>query len=221
MKKVVILSASHRVRSTSAAIGEYLKSRIASAGSEVEHVNLAASGAMKHDFSSMIGACKNAAVLLLVSPLYHDAPSWLALEALCHVSAHRAIFGGSERPGFIAILHSGYPEPVHCAVAMEVCRQFASEADFEWLGGLSRGASSLIDGQPLEKLGFMTRSLRKGLDLAAVAAATGSPVPAAAVGKAAKVPLPRFLFVPVGNLMMWREARRRKVKDLHARPFAD
>lgn len=58
-----------------------------------------------------------------------------------------------EGKGLLAIIHSGYPEPQQRKPALEICRLFALAMGMKWIGGLSFGGTSPINGQPLEAVG--------------------------------------------------------------------
>jgi hypothetical protein len=124
--------------------------------------------------------------------------------------------------GFIAICQGGYPEARQSEAALAVCRQFACEAGFEWVGGLAFGGGSVIGGQPLESMGVLTKYPRQALDMTAEAIARGQPVPDEAVEAMAKLLLPTWLIPPILNaVMLLRLYQAGVLKSFRARPFAE
>ncbi len=214
---VLVVAASPRRRSNSAAIGRYLADALARRGVPVEALDLAESGGLRGDVPRAVDAAARCDQVVLVASLYHDAINALATATL---EAWDAAAGRGIRPRFAAIVHSGYPEPVHTAVALAICRKFASDAGWSWRGGLTVGATSAIGGNDLQAAGPPARHLRRALDLTAAAFARGEPVPEAAVRTAARGAMPRWLYILVANWMMRREARRLGTVDLDRRPYA-
>ena len=121
----------------------------------------------------------------------------------------------------MAICQSGFPEVDHNEVAVEICRNFAHDAGFEWAGGLILAAGGMIDGQSLRKLKGMMRSAIKALDLTAEALAAGRPVPDEAVRLMAKPPIPKFGY-RFGANWGWRSEFKKRGRggSLKDQPYA-
>ena len=136
--------------------------------------------------------------------------------------ARRAARRSARRePAFVAICQSGFPEVEHNEVAVEICRNFAADAGFEWAGGLILAAGGMIGGQPLRKLQGMMRSAVKALDLTAEALAAGRPVPDEAVQLMAKPPIPKSGYRFMAN-WGWRSQFKKRGRggSLKDRPYA-
>jgi hypothetical protein len=87
---------------------------------------------------------------------------------------------------------------------------------------LALGEGGVIDGQPLEALGGLTRHLRMALDRAAAELAAGRTVPADAVAQFARRLIPGRVYTFMGNLGWRRRAVMNRVaSSLDARPFDD
>ena len=125
------------------------------------------------------------------------------------------------RPAFVAICQSGFPEVDHNEVAVEICRNFAQDAGFEWAGGLILAAGGMVGGQPLRKLQGMMRSAVKALDLTAEALAAGRPVPDEAVQLMAKPPIPKIGYRFMAN-WGWRSQFKKRGRggSLKDQPYA-
>ena len=121
----------------------------------------------------------------------------------------------------MAICQSGFPEVDHNEVAVEICRDFARDAGFEWAGGLILAAGGMVGGQPLRKLQGMMRSAVKSLDLTAEALAAGRPVPDEAVQLMAKPPIPKLGYRFMAN-WGWRSQFKQQGRgsSLKDQPFA-
>lgn len=217
---VAVVAASNRRRSNSAAIARFLADALAAEGAQMRYVEVAASGGLSGEFAAAEEALAGCRHVILVASLYHDTLNYMATAVLEAWAEH----AGSVLPNgpidFSAIVHSGYPEPVHTEVALAVCRRFAGEVGWRWRGGFTAGATSSIGGRDLAVSGPMTRHLRQALERTARAIACGEPVPEEAVEMGSRVLLPTWLFIPLANWAMRREARRAHTRDLDARPYA-
>lgn len=213
---VLVVAASHRRRSNSGAIGRYLAAELGRAGAPVRLLDLA-EGGPEADLRRAVEEAARSRQVVLVASLYHDAINAQATAAL---EAWADAPPRDDPPAFAAIVHSGYPEPVHTAVALAICRRFADETGWPWRGGLTAGATSPLGGRDLREAGPVARNLRRALSRMAQALARGEEVPEEAVRLAARPALPRVLYLPLGNWIMRREARRLGTPDLDRRPYA-
>ncbi len=213
---VLVAAASNRRRSNSAAIGRYLADALGREGVRAQLLDVAESGGLRGDLRPAMAALVGHGHVVLVASLYHDAINAVATATL---EAWADAPPGESPRRFSAIVHSGYPEPVHTEVALAICRKFAQEAGWVWRGGFTAGASSAIGGRDLRAAGPLARHLRRALDRTAAAFARGEPVPEAAVRAAARAAMPRWLYIAVGNWAMRREARRWGTSDLDRRPY--
>ena len=152
-------------------------------------------------------------LILLVAPLYVDslpAPVIGAFERIAE--ARSRLTGEAKIPGFAALIHCGFIEPVHNRTAVDVCREFADAAGFSWFGGLTFGGG-----------GIPARRIRRVLEQASDALANGSPIPSVLCQRAERPIMPRWLYILGGNAMWRRVARKQGVTKagLRARPYAD
>lgn len=215
---LLLVSASNRRHSNSRAIMDGLATRIEKAGGRCATLDVPADGFLRGDNEDLLGAFRSSARAVFISPLYHDQLTCTAMSVLVSLAARRSVF--TSPLDFAAIVHSGYPEPVHTRTALAVCRKFASDMAWRWAGGLTAGATSPVGGRPLEQAGGIVRNLRKALDIAAEALAAGRPIPDEAVRIAAMPSLPSFLFVRAGNYLIRKNLKKAGVKDFSARPYA-
>ena len=195
-----------------------LATRIEKVGGRCAILDVPTDGFLQGKNEDLLGAFRSSGRVVFISPLYHDQLTFTATSVLESLAARRSVFAAPL--DFAAIVHSGYPEPVHTRTALAVCRKFASEMGWRWAGGLTTGATSPIGGRPLEQAGGLVRNLRKALDIAAEALAAGRPIPGEAARIAAKPSLPPFLFVRAGNYLIRKNLKKAGVKDYAARPYA-
>ncbi len=219
-QSILILAASNRRHSNSNSIADYLAQQFVKLGCPCTQLELAAESGKAGEFPSLLKMAEGCRQVVLVSSVYHDTLNFTATSALEQLAAHAAEDPEQSQTSFGAVVHSGYPEPVHSQVALSVCRQFAREMGWNWLGGLSAGGTSPIGGRALDKTGGLGKNLRRALELAAPALSREEPIPEAAVRLAATPPLPAWLFKPLANLMMWRGVRKLGTRHVSARPFA-
>ncbi|MFO8034199.1 MAG: hypothetical protein R6U88_03405 [Candidatus Bipolaricaulota bacterium] len=216
---VAVVAASNRRNSNSAAIGRYLAGKLSAAKVPTRSIDVADKGGLVGNFVpavELVAGCRHA---VLVASLYHDTINYMA-TATQEAWADRAPCGpNGRRPQFSAIIHSGYPEPVHTKIALDICRRFASEVDWTWGGGFTAGATSTIGGHDLDSVGPMGRNLRRALELSAQAIAAGNPIPEQAERAAARAVLPAWLFIPLANWAIRREAKRTGTRNIDARPY--
>jgi NAD(P)H-dependent FMN reductase len=219
--RVLILTGSSRPgKTTSRSVGVYLAEALAARGVESQAMRLRSALRSEQATSEMLAALDRADVLVLVFPLCISNLPGLAVRALEIIAAGRD--AGGERKRFIAISQGGYPKARQAEAALAVCQQFAREMSYEWQGGLAAGGGSVIGGQPLEKMGYLTKHYRQALDMTAEAIAQGQPVPAEAVETMAKLVLPTWLLPPLLNMVMRLRLRQNGVlRTFRARPFAE
>jgi hypothetical protein len=209
--------------SSSASLGTYLLEELGNRAVRTETVNL--TKALRSDAATeALHAAVVATDLVILSfPLYVDSLSAAVIHALELIAARRAGLPAvaGDKPAFVAICQCGFPEAAQNDVALEICRNFAAEAGFEWGGGLAMGAGGMTGGRPLRDIRGMMRSAAHALDLSAAALASGHPVPDDAVRLMAKPAIPAFAYRFIAN-RGWRSEHKKEgaTVPLDARPFA-
>jgi hypothetical protein len=199
---VLLVGSPRTAKSTSFALGDYLREQLASQGVETQTIQLYTTLSSPTKRQALFAALDSADLIVLAFPLYVDslpAPVTAALEL---IAAQRA--GRRTTQRFVAITNCGFPEAHHCAPALAICARFADQAGLTWAGGLALGGGGMINGTPLPALGGRTRMARKALDMAAVALARGQAVPPAAVELMAKLSIPAWAYLLIAGLG-WRQ----------------
>jgi NAD(P)H-dependent FMN reductase len=215
-RRVLLLVGSPKQVSTSGALGNYLLAQLSARGWETggQHLHRAIRTAER--WEALLGEVAAADVVVLTSPLYVDALPSGATEAL-----ERLARPESPKPQrFAAVLNSGFPEAQQSEIALAICRQFACEVGSAWLGGLALGGGPAIDGKDLERLGRVTRNVRRALELTAAALASDQMIPDTAVALMAKPLLPTWAYLTLGNWGWKRQARQHGARQrLQNKPY--
>jgi hypothetical protein len=206
--------------SSSESLGAYLFEELAARGVTTQTIKLVKALRSAEATEELRAAVAASDLIVLSFPLYVDslpAPTIFALEQISAWSSDAA----GRRPAFVAICQSGFPEVEQNKVAIEICRNFAAAAGFEWAGGLILAAGGMVGGQPLSKLKGMMRAAVRALDLTASALAAGKPVPDEAVALMARPAIPRFGYRFMAN-WGWRSQLKKDGDGtpLDARPYA-
>jgi multimeric flavodoxin WrbA len=224
-KSVLVLGGSPRgERSTSASLGRYLVTQLATHGVRADTIEIYAAQRAPEKVASLLAATDQADLIVLSFPLYVDSLPAPVIRMLERIAAHRRDQAPDTRPGaqrFVAIVQCGFPEVRHNDTGLAICREFAREAGFTWAGGLALGGGhGLVHSKPLETLGGKAAHLRKACELAAASLASGRPVPAEAVTLLARPFVPAWLYRMFGNLGWRLDARRLRTSgQLRNRPY--
>jgi multimeric flavodoxin WrbA len=227
IRRALLLVGSPRGRkSTSQQLGGYLMTKLAERGISTETIQLYPALGSRERIHSLLETIDASDLILLACPLYIDSlpgPVTRALEMIAIRSETILSPGGYGRPAFAAIVNSGFPEAEQSQTALAICAQFAIKAGFTWSGGLALGGgSSLIDGKPLDELGWRGKSIRASLELFAMNLASGKPIPDEAVRMMAKKRVPKWmvlLFGPIKWILMARKYGA--VLTMWRKPFLD
>jgi len=221
--------------SSSESLGTYLCEKLETRGVKTQTIKLVKALHSDEATETLRTAVAGSDLIVLSFPLYVDslpAPLTLALEQIAAWNADAAAGAGNaatggeapaagHRPAFVAICQSGFPEVEQSEVAIEICRNFAAAAGFEWAGGLILAAGGMVGGRPLRQIKGMMRSAVAALDLTADALAAGQAVPDEAVRLMAKPSFPRIAYRFMAN-WGWRSQLKKEAggTPLDAQPYA-
>lgn len=211
-------------RSTSQSLGTYLCQRLRERRFATETLLVHQSLESDEHYEALLAATDRADILVIAFPLYADSVPYVVVRAMELVAEHRnharrQAGGDLKKQRLIAIVNSGFPEARQNDTALAICRQFAWEAGFEWAGGLALGGGPAINGQPLSKAGGVARNAILALDLTAAALGEDKPVPQWAKETMAKPFAPVWVYVLMGGIGTRWQARKRGIRNLHARPY--
>src|ERR1039457_4897633 len=144
---------------------------------------------------TLIRDVQDADLLILSFPLYADGIPARFKAELMEIAAARP-----GRKFCMALVQCGFLASHHNDTAIEMCRLFARDAGFEWLGGLGRGAGGMLDGKPLEQAPGILEDTRKALDRSAVCLAKGKPVTEEIRQVFYRQLMPRWFYAFMANL---------------------
>jgi hypothetical protein len=220
VRVLLLVGSAKKPRSTSEVLGSYLIERMAEQGWETEALSVHRSLRSSDDIEKLLDAVDQCELLVLAFPLYIDSLPALLTRTL-EMIAYRG--GGQEHTHqgrLVAIVNNGFPEAEQNEIALRICRRFASEAGFEWAGGLALGGGEAINGRPLGEVKGMARNVTSSLDLAAAALAQGEPVPERAVRLMAKRLVWTRIYTWIGQRGWKRRAAEHGAEDrLYDRPY--
>jgi multimeric flavodoxin WrbA len=207
-KRALLLVASPKAsNSTSESLGTYLLEKLANSGfvTQTAHVQTL----MRSDAGqqAMLELVKASDLIILSFPLYVDSLPAAAIKALEHIAQGQREMNTSKKHRLVAIVNNGFPEASQNSTAIAICKQFASEANFEWAGGLGLGGGGAIGGKPLKQVGSIARNARKALDLAAADLLEDKPVSKEAANLMAKQLVPKWLYLAIGNRSWKQQAK--------------
>ncbi len=206
--------------STSEALGRSLLRRLDSAGMETRVFLV--SHCRDERLPELVDAVAGAEIFVLATPMYVDALPYLVVRAFEAIAAARTRPGAAPASPtrFLALVNCGFPEAMQTSSAQDICRIFAAQARLELAGTLGLGGGETLRGQAPERMGWLTRHVRRALDLAAEALLAGRPVPEKAVELMARPIIPALGYVLMANQSWRREARRwGATAKLGARPY--
>jgi len=222
IQNMVFLVGSPKAKdSTSESLGGYLRDQLIARGAQAQTFHAHKVLRTAKNTADFLEAVDHADLMLVAFPLYVDTLPYVLQHTLEHLAAHRQGALRSKSQRLVCISNSGFPEADHNALALEVCEQFAQEADFAWYGGIALGGGGVIGGQPLAELG-VAHNLRAALDKAAAALLHDQPVPQAVIDTFAKPLIPKRMYTLVGTIGWHMQARQNGVfGQLNRRPFTE
>ncbi|MCK4972677.1 MAG: NAD(P)H-dependent oxidoreductase [Candidatus Heimdallarchaeota archaeon] len=206
--------------SSSAALGNYLTSRLEEFGLSIEKEYIYKLIRKKEGQKKLLSKVNNADLIILAFPLYVDCLPAGVTKALELIANHRKSLNNPKKPGFVVLINCGFPEAEQNNTAVAICKIFAREVGFVWKGALALGMGSGLGERSLEELGGMVRNVTKGFDLAAQALAEGREIPEEAIELVAKRLMPTTLYTKMGNLGWKKQAKKFGAhKKLKAKPY--
>ncbi|MDP8232759.1 MAG: NAD(P)H-dependent oxidoreductase [Candidatus Zophobacter franzmannii] len=212
---LIVGSAKPQGTSTSEALGKYLLERLEEHSFETTILFASHIAHEGRGVSHLHEAMDKADLLILASPLYVDSLPYLLTLTLERLAAQRQAQSNPKPCALFALVNSGFSEAQQNEIALAICRQFAQQAGFTWLGGLALGGGQAIHGQPLRSAQGIARNVIKALDVATDNLAQGKAVPDQAVAL-----MPASVYTFMGGLgWRWQAWQNRGSRQLGARPF--
>ena len=206
--------------STSNSLGTYLLEKLEQKGlsSEKVYINECLGSAEKQ--AVMLRLVDSSDLIILAFPLYVDSLHSQVIKTLELIAEHEKGKLNLSKKKFVAIANSGFPEANHNNIAINVCRIFAKQVGYSWVGGLVMGGGGMISGRPLDELGGMVRNQKRALDIAADSLVNGEDIPEKAVVLISKIGIPKWMYIWMGNRGWKQEAKQRiATKEMYYKPF--
>lgn len=217
---LIMIGSAKQPHSNSEMLGEFISARLREKGCETETVFLAKCLESEETRERFLEKTVPADVIVLAAPLFVDSLPALVTETMERIANHRKTAGQLKATHFAAIINCGFPESSHNETALGICRLFAREARFNWLGGLSLGGGEILNAQPLNQNAGMLRPIVKALELAAHAIADKKPIPDEALRLMAKPVIPRWMYNAAGNRSWKKRAKNFNAQNhLTDQPF--
>ena len=220
LRRALLLVGSPRIeKSTSSSLGSYLLEQLKTHGVESETIYIYKTINTGERMEALRQAIDKADLVVLAFPLYVDTLPAPVITVLEDVVRHGSSKTKPKR--LAAIVNCGFPQASQNGSAIAVCSEFARDAQFEWMGGLSLGAGEgMVHAKPLAELGGQGAPLRKALEIAAGELAQGQPISDNALQLLAKPLMPEWMF-RLGGTIGWKMRARKfgTQKQLKARPY--
>lgn len=219
-RRALLLSGSPRTASTSQVVGEYLLEELAKLGWETGLQRIYSSIKSEEAWTILAGEAADADLLILSAPLYVDSFPSGVIRMMERLAMDRRLRSGGQSQRLIAIVNSGFPEPVQIQTVMEIAKRFARETGLIWAGGISLGSGGAINGRPLEEFGKMVHHIKLGLTEVAQALESDLEIPEEARDLSIRYPMPKRLLARIVNIMWWFQARPHEThKRLREQPY--
>lgn len=223
-KQCLLLVGSPRgLKSNSYKIGSYLSNKMLDNGFMVkEYLLRDYNSSNNKSLASLMQLIQGSEIIVLTSPLYVDSLPSIVIEAMEVIAAKCCTKKTGNKQGFLAVINSGFPEPVQNDTALKICLNFTRKTGFKWLGGLKIGGGPAIGKQMLEDKQGLLKNMVTGLDMAAGRLAKGEALTEDVLSLLNKPLAPKWLYLTILNFGWWFQARKYNAhKKLYAMPYQD
>jgi len=160
-KTYIINGSPKRSKSTTEAIGQYIRKKLEEENESV--TSYTTSDCLKNtaDFENLYDAHK----IIFICPLYIDSIPFEMVELMETMYKLKDKF--NEETEFMFIVNSGFPEKEHSELALRMARNFSKKMKFKLLGALSLGGGGAIAGKELETIKKASKNVMKTIDIIA------------------------------------------------------
>ncbi len=219
--KVLLLVGSPRGKgSTSFSMLSYLGDKMNAQNCEIETVMIHKALRSTEGIQMCLDHIQDSDVIVLAAPLYVDSLPMPVIQMMEVIVDHRRRSTMDNRPLFVSIVNSGFPEAAHNLIALDICRIFAKQAHFEWGGGLPFGGGQAVNGTKLDEAGGRARHVKPAIDILSKALAQRQATPIEAIERISKSIIPTRLYTMSGKRRWNAWAKRNGVLDqLAKRPY--
>lgn len=197
-RNVLIISCSPRAkRGSSNAIAEYLLDQLKLNGNSTDKIILCQE--IKEE-SRIVEYLDKADVIVLTLPIYENSVPGLVVQLFEVIYQFRNKLSGREKQIFV-ITNSGFAEVSANQSAIEVCRLFADEMGFDWLGGIAVAPGTLFTEDNLYKSKRIYKKLIMSLDMITESLSNNRKIPEAAFALVSKSFFNLYIYIVVGFIL--------------------
>ena len=226
-KKAILLIGSPKGKdSSSASLGSYLLSKVEEYNVSTEKVYLHSEINTETKRIQFLEKIEETDIIILAAPLYVDTLPAKVIKALSIIAETRKNKNSDHSDiekdkSFAVIVNCGFPEADQNKTAIKVYEQFAKEAGFKYLGGISIGMGGVVSSRSLLEMGRMANDLIKGLDRAADDIVRSQRLSDSVIEKTSKsIIFPKWLYTLVGNFSWRFQAFQNRVyKKMNDKPY--
>lgn len=216
-RNALIISCSPRAeKGSSNAIAKYLIDKLNFNGVSTDKVIL--SKEIK-DESRIVDHLDKSDVIVLSLPIYENSVPGLVVQLFELIYQFRNKLSVREKQIFV-ITNSGFAEVSANQSAIEVCRLFADEMGFDWLGGIAVAPGMLFTEDNLYKSKRIYKKLIKSLDMIVESISNSREIPEEAFTLVSKPFINLYLYIVAGYILQKKMIVRKIGKAAYfARPL--
>ncbi|TDO73379.1 flavodoxin-like protein [Halanaerobium saccharolyticum] len=226
-KKAILLIGSPKGKdSFSASLGSYLLSKVEEYDVSIEKVYLHSEINTEAKRIQFLDKIEETDIIILAAPLYVDTLPAKVIRTLSLIAENRKNINSDHSDletdkSFAVIVNCGFPEAEQNKTAFKVYEQFAKEAGFKYLGGISIGMGGVVSGRSLLEMGGMSSDLIKGLERAADDIVRSHRFSDSVIEKTSKPMIsPKWIYTLVGNFSWRYQAFQNRVyRKMNDKPY--
>lgn len=216
IKSILMIIGSPRLeKSTSHSLARYVLEGLDLRGWKTDMVFSHTLFDSKKSLKELKQQIKDVDIIGLSFPLYVDSIPGPMVEVLSALCKGKELIRGKRDQKVFAMVNSGFPEPTHSFVAVEMCEQFSKEYGASFLGGLTIGAGPIVQGLPIKQVKRRSKRLVKALDETISGLDEQECIPEKVKKLLSKPIFPKRLYLFLGTRVLINRARKNDVKNLY------
>lgn len=221
--RITALIGSTQEQSTSKSMVNYLQKQFSSHGIKTDIFQANEVYQAEDKLNNLLTSLSESELFLLCTPIYIDGLPYPLMSTFEQIHSCKDNNFFQEKK-LITIIHSGFPGKVHRETAINICHNFARSMGFDWEGAVDFGMSVIIEGNPLNQLGFATKWIRKSLaevvEELVKEERSSSSVIRNSLDLPIPIPIPIKFFPSILNFVTSRKIKDEGVKDVLACPYS-
>jgi NAD(P)H-dependent FMN reductase len=212
---VMIVGSPRLKRSTSYSIAYYLKNGLTAYDWTIEILFAHQAFDNETKMNELQEKTKNADIIGIIFPLYVDGIPGPLVHILEQLNTQEK---KNTDQKIFTIVNSGFPEPHHSKLAVDMIEQFAREYSSQFIGGYTIGAGGVVGGMPIEQIKNRSKRLVTALDLTIKSLGKNQTLSDEAKQILSKPIFSKTLYNMFANLGWKPRAKKNGVKDLYLKP---